>query len=83
LKNIEQKHQLQQRLAEQSLEEIAGKKVTDCLTIDGYKYRLEDDSWLLIRFSGTEPLLRLYSEGNDLKAVQANLNWAKDWALAT
>ena len=83
LKNIEQKNRLQKRLAENSLTEIAHKKVTDCLSIDGYKYRLEDDSWLLIRFSGTEPLLRLYSEGTDLKAVQANLNWAKDWALAT
>ena len=83
LKNLEQKNRLQQRLSENTLTEIAGKKVTDCLAIDGYKYRLEDDSWLLIRFSGTEPLLRLYSEGIDLKAVQANLNWAKDWALAT
>ncbi len=82
LKNIEQKNQLQTRLAETPLTEIAEKKVTNCLSIDGYKYRLEDDSWLLIRFSGTEPLLRLYSEGSDLKAVQANLNWAKDWALA-
>ena len=50
----------------------------DCLSIDGYKYRLDDSSWLLIRFSGTEPLLRLYSEGADLKKVQANLHWAKD-----
>ncbi len=83
LKNIEQKNRLQQRLAQNPLTEIAQKKVTDCLAIDGYKYRLENDSWLLIRFSGTEPLLRLYSEGGDLQAVQANLHWAKDWALAT
>ena len=82
LKNQEQKNRLLQTLAEKPLTEIAGKKVTDCLSIDGHKYRLDDDSWLLIRFSGTEPLLRLYSEGNNLQAVQANLNWAKDWALA-
>ncbi len=43
------------------LEEIAGISVVDCLSIDGYKFRLEDGSWLLIRFSGTEPVLRLYS----------------------
>lgn len=80
LANIEQKNQLQQRLESTALTEIAGKKVTNCLAIDGYKYRLEDDSWLLIRFSGTEPLLRLYSEAPTLKIVQENLAWAKKWA---
>lgn len=80
LANIEQKNQLQQRLENIPLKEIAGKKVTNCLAIDGYKYRLEDDSWLLIRFSGTEPLLRLYSEAPHLKIVQENLAWAKKWA---
>lgn len=80
LANMEQKNQLQQRLAETPLTEIAGKKVTNCLAIDGYKYRLEDESWLLIRFSGTEPLLRLYSEAPNLAIVKDNLNWAKNWA---
>lgn len=82
LKNIEHKNNLQQRLADNPLTEIAGKRVIDCLAIDGYKYRLEDSSWLLIRFSGTEPLLRLYSEAPTLKIVQENLNWAKQWATA-
>ena len=80
LANLEHKNQLQQRLETTPLSEIAAKKVTDCLAIDGYKYRLEDDSWLLIRFSGTEPLLRLYSEAPNLKLVQENLAWAKQWA---
>ncbi|AFZ55155.1 phosphoglucomutase/phosphomannomutase family protein [Cyanobacterium aponinum UTEX 3222] len=80
LKNLEQKNLLQQRLSDNPLTEIAGKKVIDCLAIDGYKYRLEDSSWLLIRFSGTEPLLRLYSEAPTLKIVQENLHWAKEWA---
>ncbi len=78
LGSMEQKNQLQATLRDNPLTEIAGKKVLDCLTIDGYKYRLEDESWLLIRFSGTEPLLRLYSEGSVLKIVQENLNWAKE-----
>ncbi len=82
LANMEHKNRIQKYLAENMLSDVAEKKVVDCLSIDGYKYRLDDGSWLLIRFSGTEPLLRLYSEGNDLKAVQANLYWAKDWALA-
>ncbi|MBF2057605.1 MAG: phosphoglucomutase/phosphomannomutase family protein [Cyanobacterium sp. T60_A2020_053] len=77
LANMEQKNQLEVTLATNPLQTIAGKKVIDCLAIDGYKYRLQDDSWLLIRFSGTEPLLRLYSEGNTSKMVQENLQWAK------
>ncbi|HHP7232642.1 MAG TPA: phosphoglucomutase/phosphomannomutase family protein, partial [Xenococcaceae cyanobacterium] len=53
LANMEVRAKLLERLANETPPEIAGKKVTDCLSIDGYKFRLEDDSWLLIRFSGT------------------------------
>jgi len=62
------------------LSEIAGQPVTECLTIDGYKFQLADESWLLIRFSGTEPVLRLYSEALTPETVRRNLAWAKDWA---
>ena len=44
---------------------IAGQKVvrTDALsTSDGFKFWVEDGSWLLVRFSGTEPLVRVYAE---------------------
>ena len=41
---------------------INSKKVRETKTIDGLKVVLEDDSWLLIRPSGTEPLLRVYAE---------------------
>ena len=41
---------------------IAGMKVTGIDTTDGFKYNLEDGGWLLIRFSGTEPLIRVYTE---------------------
>mgnify|MGYP001107072519 FL=1 len=61
-------------------QEVAGKKVASCIDIDGYKFNLEDDSWLLIRFSGTEPVLRLYSEAADMESVHKILAWAKDWA---
>lgn len=60
--------------------EIAGQAVTDCITTDGFKFRLADGRWLMIRFSGTEPLLRLYCEAATLDDVQATLAWAKDWA---
>lgn len=60
--------------------EIDSQPVVDCLAIDGYKFRLEDGSWLLIRFSGTEPVLRLYSEAATLERVHQILDWAKEWA---
>ncbi|MFP4134738.1 MAG: phosphoglucomutase/phosphomannomutase family protein [Halothece sp.] len=60
--------------------EIAGQAVKDCQTIDGYKFRLADDSWLLVRFSGTEPLLRLYCEAGNDQQVKTILDWAKKWA---
>jgi len=62
--------------------EVAGRTVIDCLAIDGYKFRLDDQSWLLVRFSGTEPLLRLYCEAATPEQVRKTLDWAKDWASA-
>jgi phosphomannomutase len=73
---------LLEQLQTQPPTEIAGQAVTDCLSIDGYKFQLADQSWLLIRFSGTEPVLRLYSEALTLDEVHRNLRWAKDWASA-
>jgi phosphomannomutase len=42
--------------------QIAGLKVTGFSSEDGYKFSLEDGGWLLIRFSGTEPMMRVYCE---------------------
>ncbi|REJ47156.1 MAG: phosphoglucomutase/phosphomannomutase family protein [Microcystis wesenbergii TW10] len=80
LANMEARAQLITALDQEPLREIAGKQVTDCNPIDGYKFRLEDGSWLLIRFSGTEPVLRLYCESSTLDRVQEILAWAKSWA---
>ena len=41
---------------------IDGSRVLRRNEMDGFKYYLDDESWLLIRFSGTEPLLRVYTE---------------------
>jgi phosphomannomutase len=43
-------------------QQIGGLRVTGLNDLDGYKFGLEDGSWLLIRFSGTEPIVRVYCE---------------------
>jgi alpha-D-glucose phosphate-specific phosphoglucomutase len=48
---------------------IAGSGVARVDTTDGFRFFLEDESWLLIRFSGTEPLVRIYSEAESLERV--------------
>jgi phosphomannomutase len=45
-------------------------KVTDLDTSDGFKFSLEDGGWLLIRFSGTEPIIRVYTETTHQDKVQ-------------
>ncbi len=48
---------------------VAGIKVISIDTLDGFRYSLEDGGWLLIRFSGTEPLARIYTETTHAEKV--------------
>lgn len=52
---------------------IGGLVVTGLDTTDGFKFNLEDGGWLLIRFSGTEPIIRVYTETTHQDRVQAIL----------
>jgi len=52
---------------------IGGLKVTELVTVDGFQFKLEDGGWLLIRFSGTEPIIRVYCETMHKEKVQAIL----------
>jgi phosphomannomutase len=54
-------------------ETIGGLKVTGKNSMDGYKFDMEDGGWLLVRFSGTEPLIRVYTETTHGDKVQAIL----------
>jgi phosphomannomutase len=52
---------------------IGGLGVSGLDTSDGFKFNLEDGGWLLIRFSGTEPIIRVYTETTHQDKVQAIL----------
>jgi phosphomannomutase len=52
---------------------IGGVKVTELVTVDGFQFRLEDGGWMLIRFSGTEPIMRVYCETTHKDKIQAIL----------
>lgn len=54
-------------------ETIGGLKVTDIVTIDGHQFIMEDGGWLLVRFSGTEPVIRVYCETTHEDRVEAIL----------
>jgi len=54
-------------------EALLGKKVVEVKDYDGMKLICEDKSWLMFRASGTEALMRLYSEAKSLKRAKALL----------
>jgi len=64
----------EQMILDAKPEDIGGLRVTGLNTLDGYKFCLEDGGWLLIRFSGTEPIMRVYCETTHPDKVQAILN---------
>jgi alpha-D-glucose phosphate-specific phosphoglucomutase len=71
-------HQLAKTDVVQTLEDSApatlnGQAVTRINTMDGIKYSMADGSWLLIRPSGTEPVLRIYAEAPAQTDVEALL----------
>lgn len=60
--------------------QIEGVAIEQVSTLDGVKYYLNDGSWLLIRPSGTEPVLRVYAEAPDSGRVRALLNFGEEVA---
>jgi phosphomannomutase len=82
LKRPVAKAYMTQHLLENTPASIGGETVVDILTIDGVKYLLADDSWLLIRPSGTEPVLRVYAEGRSPQMVSALIGYGEQVAAS-
>jgi phosphomannomutase len=71
------------RLTHSAPAKIGGVVVKEVDTLDGVRYCLEDESWLLIRPSGTEPVLRVYAEAPELRGVKALLKFGEQVATST
>ena len=69
LKHPVPKAEMVKRLSADAPTHLAGQTVVDVSTVDGVKYILADDAWLLIRPSGTEPVLRVYAEAPSQEEV--------------
>ena len=82
LADMEARRRLEGLLADSPPDEVAGLPVQEVISTDGVKLRLGPSHWLMLRFSGTEPLLRLYCEGPDAERVATVLSWARDLAEA-
>ncbi len=76
----EKREQVVQRLEQAKPDQIDNSAVSRIDTIDGFRYILSDGSWLLIRLSGTEPLLRIYAESDSIARVNRLLNEGKGLA---
>jgi phosphomannomutase len=69
------KKEFVERLKSRTPDKIAGLKVKKVKDYDGIEFILEDDSWLLLRPSGTEPIIRVYSESPKALQTQKIIKW--------
>ena len=74
------REEIQARLRLASPSTLAGRSVVEIDQQDGIRFVLEGGYWALVRFSGTEPLLRLYAEGESPAEVAALLAEARGLA---
>ena len=82
LPDMATRHRLEAFLAATPPQQVAGLPVQEVISTDGVKLRLGPSHWLMLRFSGTEPLLRLYCEAPSEARVAEVLDWARQLAEA-
>ena len=66
------------RLHDAAVQEILGEPVLRFSEMDGFKYHLPNDNWLLLRFSGTEALLRIFGEADTPEKAQQLVDWGSE-----
>lgn len=74
--------QLLEGLSKSTPDTVAGYEVAGVETMDGTKLLFDDESWLLFRQSGTEPVLRIYSEATTISKMNALLAAGEELARA-
>jgi phosphomannomutase len=67
------------RLAESEITHLGPYPVQRVSHLDGTKFFLESDNWLLLRFSGTEPVLRIFAEADTEEKARELIQWLKDF----
>ncbi|MEB3307469.1 MAG: phosphoglucomutase/phosphomannomutase family protein [Cyanobacteriota bacterium] len=77
LADMAARRRLEAQLADAAPTAVAGVPVQSVIRTDGVKLRLGPSHWLMLRFSGTEPLLRLYCEAPSEQRVAEVLAWAR------
>ena len=67
------------RKVSEEIERILSTKyeISEIITIDGVKIILEDDSWILLRPSGTEPVFRIFAESRNAERTNELINIGK------
>ncbi len=75
--SLDKKKKLLAALSKKPFKSVLGKKVVGVKSYDGYKFNLEDGSWVMLRPSGTEPKLRVYSEGTGEKEAERLIDFGK------
>jgi len=78
----DKKAKLMDALKAKAPKEMLGKKIVQTKTTDGYKFICEDKSWLMMRLSGTEPILRIYAEASSEKKAFQILEFGKSLAYS-
>jgi phosphomannomutase len=66
----ERKEQIYARMGQNDPDTLAGSKVARTRKDDGFKFYMDDGSWVLMRMSGTEPLMRVYAEATTRERVE-------------
>jgi phosphomannomutase len=74
------KEKMTQKLLNEAPRGIGGENIVEVSSLDGIKYIMADDSWLLIRPSGTEPVLRVYAESRTPEMMKALLSFGESIA---